>query len=343
MRYTSILLILCGLLGRHANAEPIESELAKVDMDQRTEELQQLRFGMFVCWSFSTFSGKEWTRGIESVDSFKATGCDTDQWCRTAREAGMGYVLFLTKHHDGFCLWDTKTTDRKVSESPLGINVLAHLRKSCDKYGIKLALYFSEGEWRWPGPRQKNGGGLNPKMKKDQLKELLTQYGPIEYIWFDHAVGTGGLSHDETTAWCKQFQPGCFIGFNHGDQASADIRLGEMGRPGPLDDQSAAGPHMDSDFSAAYRLAEFTYPIQPSRPKGAKWFYSHPDNEDVCLSAEKIYADYQGAKKHGNIFSLDVGPMPNGRLRPIDVKTLQKVGRYIRREMQLPPAPSQSQ
>ena len=69
-------------------------------------------------------------------------------------------------------------------------------------------------------------------MKKAQLKELLTQYGPIEYIWFDHAVGDGGLSHQDTLAWCKSFQPGCFIGFNHGDQQGADIRLGEMGRPG---------------------------------------------------------------------------------------------------------------
>ena len=73
-------------------------------------------------------------------------------------------------------------------------------------------------------------------MKKAQLKELLTQYGPIEYIWFDHAVGDGGLSHAETIALCKSLQPGCFVGFNHGDQEGADIRLGEMGRPGPLDD-----------------------------------------------------------------------------------------------------------
>ena len=68
----------------------------------------------------------------------------------------MGYILFLTKHHDGFCLWDTKTTDRKVTKAPLGRDVLAGLRKSCDKYGIKLALYFSEGEWAWP---DKPGGG----------------------------------------------------------------------------------------------------------------------------------------------------------------------------------------
>ncbi len=63
----------------------------------------------------------------------------------------MSYISFLSKHHDGFCLWDTETTAGKVTNSPLGIDVLAQLRKSCDKYGIKLALYFSEGDWNWPG------------------------------------------------------------------------------------------------------------------------------------------------------------------------------------------------
>jgi alpha-L-fucosidase len=156
----------------------------------------------------------------------------------------MGYILFLTKHHDGFCLWDTKTTERKVTKAALGRDVLAELRKSCDKYGIKLALYFSEGEWAWPdkptGGRFDSNGGYNPEMKKAQLKELLTQYGPIEYIWFDHAVGDGGLSHEETVAFCKTLQPDCFIGFNHGPPAG-DIRLGEMGHPGPLTDESGAG------------------------------------------------------------------------------------------------------
>ena len=74
-------------------------------------------------------------------------------------------------------------------------------------------------------------------MKKAQLKELLTQYGPIEYIWFDHAQTDGGLNHAETVKWCKQFQPGCFIGFNHGPPAG-DIRLGELGHPSPLADET---------------------------------------------------------------------------------------------------------
>jgi alpha-L-fucosidase len=312
----------------------ISATAAEIDMAKRAEELKNLRWGMFICWSFSTFSGKEWTPGVKDLDFFKPTGCDTDQWALAAKEAGMGYILFLTKHHDGFCLWDTKTTDRKVTKSPLGRDVLAELKKSCDKHGIKLALYFSEGDWTWPGAVDgkggEGGGGANPEMKKSQLKELLTEYGPVEYIWFDHAVGDGGLSHQETIAWCKSFQPGCFIGFNHGEQTGADIRLGELGRPGPLNDQGGAGPYMKDAPSTNYRLAEFTYPILPPHEGGAMWFYSLPIHDSLCLPAQKLYHDYLGAVKFGNIFSLDVGPGYDGRLREIDVKTLREVGNLIR-------------
>jgi alpha-L-fucosidase len=305
-----------------------------VDMQKRTAELKNLRWGMFICWSFSTFSGKEWTPGVKDVSFFKATDCDTDQWARTAKEAGMGYILFLTKHHDAFCLWDTKTTDRKVTKAAMGRDVLAELRKSCDKYGIKLALYFSEGEFG--DNRNYHPGGYTPAMKKAQLKELLTQYGPIEYIWMDHAQTDGGLSHEETVKWCKQFQPGCFIGFNNGP-AAGDIRLGEMGHPAPLADVSGAGfnaGHMQGYHG--YRLAEFTYPILPAHQGGAQWFYSLPKHDRLCFSAEKLYADYRGAVKYGNIFSIDVGPDYAGKLRAIDVDTLRKVGAMINNP---PPVP----
>lgn len=304
------------------------------DPDKRTEELKGLRWGMFICWSLSTFSGKEWTPGVTDVSFFAATGCDTEQWARTAKEAGMGYILFLAKHHDGFCLWDTRTTDRKVTRSSLGRDVLAELRRSCDRHGVRLALYFSEGDWTWPGAVDgkawKAGIGRNPEMKKAQLRELLTGYGPIEYIWFDHAVGDGGLGHAETVAFCKSLQPGCFVGFNHGDQQGADIRLGEMGRPGPLSDHGAAGPHMRDAPSATYRLAEFTYPILPKHRGGAMWFYSLPMHDALVHPAQKLYRDYLGAVKYGNIFSLDVGPDYSGRIRDVDVVTLRKVGEMIR-------------
>ncbi|MEI6605118.1 MAG: alpha-L-fucosidase [Verrucomicrobiota bacterium] len=282
-----------------------------VDMQKRAEELKNLRWGMFICWSFSTFSGKEWTPGVKDISTFKATACDTDQWAQTAKEAGMGYILFLTKHHDGFCLWDTKTTDRKVTRAPLGRDVLAQLRKSCDKNGIKLALYFSEGEFN--DNKDYHPGGYTPAMKKEQLKELLTQYGSVEFIWFDTAQGDGGMSHKETVAWCKSLQPECFVGFNGG--GAGDLRAGEMGKPGPVKD---------------FLVGEFTYPILPDHDGGAQWFYSLPKHDALCRPADQIFRDYLGAVKYGNVFSLDLGPNYEGKLRDIDVQTLRQVGEMIK-------------
>ena len=222
IRFLMIPLLVFPLMVGNLSASA-QINMSRIDDAVRARQISDMRFGMFVCWSFSTFSGQEWTP-TEGKDAsyFKATGCNTDQWCKVAKDAGMGYILFLTKHHDGFCLWDTKTTEKKVTNSPLGIDVLAKLRKSCDKYGIKLALYFSEGDWTFPGATSLKDGGKNPEIKKAQLKELLTNYGPIEYIWFDHAQGEGGLSHEETDKWVVQFQPDCLPGYNHGTPAGRE-------------------------------------------------------------------------------------------------------------------------
>ncbi len=309
----------------------------KIDDTVRAEQIKEMKFGMFICWSFSTFSGQEWTPTLDKDASFfTAKGVDTDQWCRTAKEAGMNYILFLPKHHDGFCLWDTKTTNKKVTNSSLGKDVLAELRKSCDKYGIKLALYFSEGDWNWPGAADGKGWGAgigkNPEMKKAQLKELCTQYGPIEFFWMDHAVGDGGLNHIETVKWVHKFQPNCFVGFNHGEPAGR-LSLRERGAPGPLGDASTTLYNKDAEANyKGYLVAEFTYPILPKHKGGADWFYSLPKHDNLCKPAEDIYKDYLGAVKYGNIFSLDVGPNYEGKLRNIDVATLREIGSRIREE-----------
>jgi alpha-L-fucosidase len=287
---------------------------ADADIAKRVEEVKNLKFGMFVCWSFSTFSDREWTPGIKDVSYFNPTGCDTDQWASVAKEAGMGCILFLTKHHDGFCLWDTKTTDRKVTKSPLGKDVLAEVRQSCDKYGLKLALYYSEGDWTWPGAVDgKSGeGGSNPEVKKAQLRELLTQYGPIEFMWFDLAAGPGGLDAQTTKAYVKSLQPACIVG-----NSAGELQQSENGLPGPV-----VTP------SANYLLRDITMPIL-SRTLG-RWFYTNPGNDNAGMSAEQVFELYQGAMKHGNIFLLDVGPDRSGRLRAFDVATLTKVGAMIR-------------
>ena len=324
-------LLVAVILGASwASAPQIDTN--KLADDLRAEQIRNLKFGMFICWSFSTFSGREWTRGVTDVAFFRAKGCDTDQWCQAARDAGMKYILFLAKHHDGFCLWDTKTTDWKVTKSPLGIDVLAKLRASCDKYGLKLALYFSEGDWTWPGK-------MNADLKKAQLKELCTEYGPIEFFWMDHAQTDGGLDHKATMEWVHKFQPNCFVGFNTG-QPAGRLCLRELGRPGRLGDASASEVNKQAEQTyKGYLVAEFTYPILPPHRGGAMWFYSLPRHDNLCHSAAKIYKDYMGAVEHGNIFSLNVGPNYEGRLRDIDVRTLKQVGEMIRSAPASRPSP----
>lgn len=313
-----------------------QGSTVKLDNKVRAEQIKDMRFGMFVCWSFSTFSGKEWTPTHgKDASYFKATDADTDQWCRVAKKAGMKYILFLTKHHDGFCLWDTQTTDKKVTNSPLGIDVLAKLRKSCDKYDIKLALYFSEGDWNWEGAVDGKSmkGGSNPEMKKAQLKELVSNYGDIEFFWMDHAVGDGGLSHKETVEWIHQFQPNTFVGFNTGETAGR-LNLRERGRPGAIGDKSTVwgDNHLKDNYDNFY-VAEFTYPILPKHKGGADWFYSLPEHDGLCKSAKDLYKDYVGAVKYGNIFSINIGPDYRGRLRAIDVKTLKEVGKMAKKKI----------
>jgi alpha-L-fucosidase len=327
---------------------------AEVDMAKRAQEIKDLKFGMFVHWSLATFTGFDIALGKEPLSLFNPSGCDTDQWASEAKEAGMGYMLFVAKHADGMCLWDTKTTDRKTTKSPLGKDVLAAVRKSCDKHGIKLALYYGQGDWTWPqaidggadwpgarkgekypGPMTAGipqGGGVNPEVKKAQLKELLTQYGPIEFIWFEHALGDGGLSQPETAAFVKSIQPRCFVGFNHG-QPAGEIRMGEMGHPSSLDDPAGAGVGRKEPAIKDYKgylLAEFSVAIQSGPKKKTLWFYGGPEHDNEAMSAEAIFQLYQGAVKFGNIFTLDLGPDRTGRLREIDVSRLREVGKMIR-------------
>ena len=314
--FISAIILSTGSFAAEINTTPIPNEI-------RAKQIQDLKFGMFICWSFSTFSEEEWTRGVEDVAFFNASGCDTDQWCEVAKDAGMNYILFLTKHHDGFCLWDTKTTGWKVTKSPLGIDVLANLRKSCEKYGLKIALYFSEGDWTWPDNK-------NAELQKKQLEELCTQYGPIEFFWMDHAQSDGGLDHIATAEWVLKFQPNCFIGFNHG-QPAGRLCLREMGTPGRIGDAATSKYNKEGEKEyTGYLVAELTYPIQLPDGKQPLWFYHLSKDKNPTQPPEKIYKDYLGAVEYGNIFSLDVGPNHEGKLREIDVRTLREVGKMIR-------------
>ena len=146
----------------------------------------------------------------------------------------------------------------------------------------------------------------------------------------DYAVGDGGLSHKETVDFIHQFQPNCFIGFNTGETAGR-LNLRERGKAGPIGDKSTVlNEHYLKDSYDSFLVAEFTYPILPKHKGGADWFYSLPKHDNLSYPADKLYKDYLGAVKFGNIFSINVGPNYEGKLRDIDVKTLTQVGELIK-------------
>lgn len=315
--------------------------------DVRVKNMLDAKWGMFLHFSLGTFSNQEWTQGITDPAFFNPKQINTDQWCRVAKEAGMGYIIFVAKHHDGFCLWDTRTTEFKSTNSPSKKDVLGELRKSCDKYGIKLCLYFSEADWTWPGLK-------NAEMKKAQLTELMTNYGEIALIWLDVAQWDGGLDHRETEKLIRKYQPNCFIGVNHG-RPVGDLQSREMGAPVPLEKVEVSPlPEgiidslvalnekyvMDLNWQEAAKIEKQLYDHYPHyllaesaiciNQKDGKWYWFYnTETNDNAIPAEQIYSIYKQAIQNKVLFSLAMGPDRNGEIKPVDVQRLKEVKQLI--------------
>ena len=150
-------------------------------------QLEQInrKFGMFIHFGVNTFGNVEWSDGGIQAKSFKPTEIDAEQWVRTAYEAGMNYVVLITKHHDGFCLWDTKYTDYCVRNSGSTKDIVAAVSAACIKYGMKLGLYYSLWDRSAAEYTRDFDGEYIPYML-NQLKELMDgRYGEIVELWLD--------------------------------------------------------------------------------------------------------------------------------------------------------------
>jgi alpha-L-fucosidase len=186
-------------------------------------------FVAMICLGPNTFTRKEWGNGMEDPSIFTPEGLDTDQWCRAMKAAGMTLVVFVAKHHDGFCLWQTRYTQQGVMSSPWRNgqgDVLRDLSVSCQKFGLKLGVYLSPADLYQIESSEGLYGNLSPyterviprpvegrpfkdrrtfKFKVDdyneyflnQLFELLTEYGPVHEVWFDgaHPKRKGGQTY----------------------------------------------------------------------------------------------------------------------------------------------------
>lgn len=179
-------------------------------------ELIKRGYGMFIHFGVNTFTDLEWSDGTTPATAYNPTNLDPDQWVRTAKEAGFRYVLLITKHHDGFCLWDSKYTDYDVASSPVKTDVVKAVADACKKYGLQFAIYYSLWDRHEPSFNDKNPQAYIDYML-NQLSELFTNYGSICELWLDggwkRSPSDWGI--DQIYKLVKQYNPNCAVSVNH--------------------------------------------------------------------------------------------------------------------------------
>lgn len=185
----------------HATAEQKLDMASRLVPTSQQLEWQQMELTAFLHFGINTFTGHEWGSGKEDPKLFNPEKLDCDQWVSNLKAAGFKMAILTAKHHDGFCLWPTKTTKHSVASSPWKEgkgDVVYELREACKKYGLKFGVYLS------PWDRNAECYGDSPAYNKffiEQLTELLTNYGEVHEVWFDGACGEGPNGKKQEYDW----------------------------------------------------------------------------------------------------------------------------------------------
>ncbi|AMV38982.1 alpha-L-fucosidase [Planctomyces sp. SH-PL62] len=303
---------------------------------------EDAKFGLFVHWGVYSLLGKgEWVMNNDKIPiaeyrklppQFNPTKFDAEEWVKLAKSAGVRYITVTTKHHDGFCMYDSKLTDYDVVDgSPYAKDPIKALADACRKHRIKLFFYYSLLDWHHPDyfPLGKTGHDAGREEKGDwskyvayyqgQVRELCTNYGEIGGLWFDgwwdapeaawDLEGTYKLIHD--------LQPGALVGNNHhvAPFPGEDFQMFEQDLPG--------------ENSAGFNKAEATtaLPLETCLTMNESWGYNSRD--DHFKSAEQIVRALAGAAGRGANLLLNVGPKPDGTIGPEFAERLLAVGRWL--------------
>ena len=290
------------------------------------EQWQDMRLGMFVCWGPVTLTGEEigWSRDADRreprpwglkksvpVDVYdnlfkewKPDKFDAREWARVAQEAGCKYMIFLVKHHDGYCLYDTKLNDYRSTgpEAAWNHDVMADVAEACRAAGLKLIVYYSQPDWRHPDYRTENHARYIEYLH-GQVRELLTNYGRIDGFWFD---GLGGKAEDwdaeNLFKMMRTLQPWLIIN-------------NRCGLPGDYDtpEQKLGAFQLERPWESCITL-------------GTQWSWK-PDDKIKSLK-ECIDILVTCAGRNGNL-ALNTNPMPNGQIEPRQVERFQQIGRWL--------------
>jgi alpha-L-fucosidase len=294
---------------------------------------QRAEFGLFCHFGINTFHGKEWSDGTLSPAGFNPSRLDARQWVETARLAGARYLILTAKHHDGFCLWQTATTDYGVRSSPWRNgrgDVVAELAEACRDAGLPLGLYLSP--WDRHEPRYPDAAAYD-RFYTRQLEELCTRYGPLFEVWFDGAGSAGRVyDWDAIMEVVDRHQPGAVV-FNMGrptirwvgneDGLAADPCYYAVDAAGEPVAPGAAGP------GAAYRPPECDVPIRQH------WFWQG-DDAHTLKSREHLLAIYYRSVGYGANLLLNVPPNRGGLIDEADRARLLEMADALRQRFAQP-------
>ena len=325
---------------------------ARVVPSEKQLAWQELELTAFIHFGINTFTGSEWGSGEEDPALFNPTALDCEQWVTTLKEGGFKLVILTAKHHDGFCLWPTATTEHSVVNSPWRDgkgDVVRELSEACRKHNMKFGFYLS------PWDRNAECYGDSPAYNNffiAQLTELLTGYGKVDEIWFDGACGEGPNGKRQEYDWesilatVHRLQPDAVTAIM-GD----DIRwVGNEGGRGRETEWSAT-PYTPKSYShgvssnAALCLEEMSadlgsrelvaraegvywYPSEVDVSIRPGWFY-HTVEDDAVRTLANLVDIYYTSVGRNSVLLLNIPPDTRGLIHEVDAERIAELRRYL--------------
>ncbi|MDM8159985.1 alpha-L-fucosidase [Labilibaculum sp. K2S] len=308
--------------------------------------VQEMESYAFVHFSLNTYTDQSWGFGNEDVNLFNPEKSDCRQWARICKEAGLKGVIITAKHHCGFCLWPSKYTEYSVKNAPWkdgNGDMIREMADACKEYGLKLGIYLSP----WDRNSADYGKPEYITYFRNQLTELLTNYGEIFEVWFDGANGGdgyyGGANEtrkiDRTTyydwkntyALIHKLQPNCVIWNDGGDRGDLRWVGTEEGSVGETNWSllNATGDvpwnnlHFGLETGNAWVLAEVNTSIRP------EWFY-HPNEDNKVKTVPQLMDLYYHSIGRNGTLLLNFPIMPNGLIHPTDEKNAIEFGQAVK-------------
>lgn len=330
--------------------DQIIAKAANITPSPRQLRWQQLELTAFFHFGINTYTNREWGTGKEDPKIFNPTKLDADQWVRVTKEAGFKQVILTAKHHDGFCLWPTKSTMHSVQSSPWkngNGDVVKEVAEACKKYKIGFGIYLS--------PWDMNAASYGTEAYNDffitQLTELLTQYGRVDEVWFDGANGEGPNGKKQVYdfnrwyAHIRKLQPSATIAVMGPDVRWVGTETG-YGRetewsvlPANNLDQNAvsadsqkemnikpSGFLSGSDIGGREKLINAKglvwYPAETDVSIRPGWFYHKAEDQKVKTPEKLLDIYYHSVGKNG-VLLLNIPPDTDGLISDSDVNSLQ--------------------